>query len=131
MTDPRPITRRETRPEWLDMAHPVFSDFYDFDPCWVRWLRLWKDTLGYDWDPRISAYPPAMVTTHDGRWRIKDELERRLDEPGSMGLDCIFEGSVDCVFSWTRTQKYQFEAIQFACRQIIAAGLVDMTVEVP
>ncbi|WEQ56474.1 hypothetical protein LV564_05145 [Komagataeibacter nataicola] len=131
VTDPRPITRRETRPEWLDMAHPVFSDFYDFDPCWVRWLRLWKDTLGYDWDPRISAYPPAMVTTHDGRWRIKDELERRLDEPGSMGLDCIFEGSVDCVFSWTRTQKYQFEAIQFACRQIIAAGLVDMTVEVP
>ncbi|QHC35391.1 hypothetical protein [Komagataeibacter xylinus] len=129
--DPRPITRRETGTEFLDMGSSVFTDFYDFDPCWENWLRLWRDTLGSDWDPRSSVYTPAMVATHDGRWRIKDELERRLDEPGSRGLDCIFEGSVDCVFSWTHAQKYQFEAIQFACRQIIAAGLVDMTVEVP
>ncbi|MEG3348369.1 hypothetical protein [Novacetimonas sp. GS1] len=130
-TDPRHITRRETGTEYLDMACPVFTDFYDFDPCWENWLSLWRDTLGSDWDPRISAYLPAMVATHDGRWRIKDELERRLDETSIRGLDCLFNGSVEHVYNWTHAQKYQFEAVQFACRKIVEAGLVDMTVEVP
>ena len=131
VTDPRPITRSETRSEWLDMAHPVFSDFYDFDPCWENWLSLWRDTIGSDWDPRGSVNTPAMVATHDGRWRIKDELERRLEKTRSRAPDCLFDGSVEHVYNWTHAQKYQFEAIQFACRQIIAAGLVDMTVQVP
>lgn len=130
-TDPRRITRRDTGIEHLDMASPVFTDVYDFDPCWENWLRLWRDTLGSDWDPRSSVYTPAMVATHDGRWRIKDELERRLDKTSSRGLDCIFDCSVEHVYSWTWAQKYQFGAIQFACHQIIAAGLVDMTVQVP
>ncbi|RFD20124.1 hypothetical protein DY926_07950 [Komagataeibacter melaceti] len=129
--DPRPITRRETGTEYLDMACPVFTDFYDFDPCWENWLNLWRDTLGSDWDPRGSVNTPAIVATHDGRWRIKDELERRLDKTSSRGLDCLFNGSVEHVYSWTYAQKYQFEAIQFACRKIIEAGLVDMTVQVP
>ncbi|MGS0648843.1 hypothetical protein ACU81Q_14595 [Komagataeibacter melomenusus] len=132
-TDPRRIARRKTGTEYLDMATAAATDFYDFDPCWENWLSLWLDTLGYDWDPRLSRRTPAMVATHDGRWRVKNELERRLEEPDSrfIGLSCFFQDKVGLICSWTHAQKYQIEAIQHACRQIIAAGLVDMEVEVP
>ncbi|MGS0647989.1 hypothetical protein ACU81Q_10195 [Komagataeibacter melomenusus] len=131
--DPRCIVRlkpNRDRPIMWEVDHDPHR-LWDFDPCWDRWLSLWKDTVGADWHPGSNYNTPVMVAAHEGRWRIKDALERLLDEPGPTVLRCMCDLDVECVYRWSWAQEYQIEAIRFACGKILAAGLVNMEVVVP
>ncbi|MEG3350388.1 hypothetical protein [Novacetimonas sp. GS1] len=126
-TDPRRFTLQVPEDAVMSMwfDKPDISRFYSYEPCWDRWLSLWRDTYGRDWSGLPKYDPPSMVTTHMGRWGIKDELERRLTDPGRADLTCLCEGSVEETYDYTYSQRRQIGAVQFACRKIIEAGLVD------
>ncbi|QOF96282.1 hypothetical protein IFJ82_06885 [Novacetimonas hansenii] len=79
-TDPRrfvvKISESDIYRTWIDDCD--VDRIYRYDPCWERWLSLWHDLYGREWSGFLKYTPPSMVATHEGRWRIKDELERRL-----------------------------------------------------
>lgn len=131
--DPRRIMRRHERAHALSLwgVNRNLRDFYDFDPCWSNWLSLWKDTAGTSWLPGSKCNTPPMVTTKAGRRYICRLLEGRLHDLADARLECFYQDHVDPAYCWTRAQEYQIEAIQHACRQIISAGLIDTSVQVP
>ncbi|MFT9385563.1 hypothetical protein [Acetobacter sp.] len=140
-TDPRRIALRldrdSTKSFWdKDYGDSLWArdrdprDFYNFDPCWENWMVLWKDTLGRNWTPGAEIDSPRIVATRAGRKDVEFALEEALADLDDAGLTCFWHDQVEPAYGWTGSQRYQIEAIQFACRQIIAAGLVDMSVQV-